>query len=129
LFNRLSRISKHFEKALRQIVETSLKVRGIDPTEAQVSVQWDTNFAYEAFDNAIAQLAALREAVGDMSPTAEKEMAKRVLAPVLYSSGKMDTIDKELDAYKGRVDKPTKQGKAKPNAPEATADQEPEPTP
>jgi hypothetical protein len=110
LYNRLTKISKHFAKALKQIVEMALRVQGIDPAEAEISVQWDTNFSYESLMNSIQQLTALRQAVGDISPVAIKEYAKRVVSPALYSSGKMDAINQEIDAYDG----PTGQQQAKP---------------
>jgi hypothetical protein len=109
LYNRLASISKHYEKATKQLIEMALRVQGIDPAEANVSVSWDTNFSYEAFINAVQELQALRQAVGDISPTAIKEMAKLVVGPRLYTTGKMDAIIAEIDAFSGSLAEP--QGK------------------
>ncbi len=100
LYNRLTKYSRSLEKATKRIIELSLKVQGIDPADAGVQVQWNTNFSYESFANAIEQIAAFRDAVGDMSETAVKQLVIKMVQGELYSSGKMDTIESEINAWK-----------------------------
>jgi hypothetical protein len=97
LYNRLTQFCRHFEKAMKSTIEMALRVQGIDPIAAGVTVQWDTNFSYEAFISNVEQLIALREALQDLSPTAVKEYAKKVISPQLYNCGKMEAIVKEID--------------------------------
>jgi hypothetical protein len=99
LFNKLSKITKHFEKALKQIIDMALRVQGIDPEEAGVSVQWDRNFSYEAFITSLEQLSMLKQTVTDISPTLVSEYMKAVAAPQMYASGKMPTIEAEADRW------------------------------
>lgn len=102
LFNKLSKITKHFERAIKQIVEMALRVQGIKE-DCGVTVQWDRNFAYEAFITAIQELQMLKQTASDISPTAIAEYAKAVIAPKLYSSGKMADVDREADEWAKKV--------------------------
>lgn len=99
LYNRMTRISKHFEKAYKQIIEMALKVQGIDPVKAGVKVQWGTNFSFESFANAIEELTSLRAVLSDISPTAIGEMSKKTIQPALYNSDQLEVIDKEIDDW------------------------------
>ena len=112
LFNKLSKIVKHFEKALKQIVEMALKVQGIDPVKAKVTVQWDKNFSYEAFSATLEQLAMLRQSASDISPTAVREYAKAVISPQLYNSPKIEQIEAEIDEWVPPVTPPPPPGGA-----------------
>lgn len=100
LNNKLTMISRHFEKSYKQILEMSLTVQGIDPAEAEISVQWDTNFVYEPFATSLEQLSLLKETVSDMSKTAVEEYAKKTLGSQLYNSGAIEKINKELEEWK-----------------------------
>lgn len=106
LYNRLTIIARHLEKSMKQVVEMALRVQGIsaaDVRAANVKVEWDVNFSYEAFINSIEQLAALKAAAADIAPTAIKEYTKKVVGSELYGSGKLDQINKEIDQWKPQI--------------------------
>lgn len=99
LYNRLTRISKHFEKAMRQLIEMALRVQGIDPAEAQVQVQWGTNFAFESFATAIEELTAARNVVQDIAPTAVAELTRKTMGAQIYDSEKIGAVNDEIDKW------------------------------
>ena len=104
VFNRLGVMARQFEKADKKIIETALRVQGYDDAdivEAAVTVEWDTNFSYAPFMNAIEELTALKAVIGDISTTAIKEFAKATIAPKLGTSKDWDTITEEIEAYDG----------------------------
>jgi hypothetical protein len=121
LFNKLSKITKHFERAMKSIIEMALKVQGINPVDAGVTVQWDTNFSYESFINSLENLALMKSTVADISPTAVSEYTKSVVSPQLYNSPKLDQIEQEINDWKPAVVAPTKSGIQQPGGPNAAA--------
>ena len=125
LYNRLSKISKNLEKSMKRVVEMSLRVRGIDPKEAKVSVQWDTNFSYEAFVSALEELSLLRETAGDISTTLVKEFVKKTVGPEVYNSGKIDEIMAEIDKWQPAPQQ--NNGKQKGKGADASAPNTPQP--
>ncbi len=101
VFNSLGVMARQYEKAFKKIIETMLLVKGYTPEEvraAQITVRWDTNFSYAPFSQTIEELAALKAAIGDISPTALKEMVKRTLSPKLSDAIEWDKIEGEIDA-------------------------------
>ena len=99
LYNKLTRMAKSLEKATKRVINLTLAVQGIDPDQANVKVSWPTNFSYESLTEAIEQLAAARDAAGDMSPTAIKQLALKMYTPALYNTGEMDKITKEINDW------------------------------
>lgn len=122
LYNRLTSIAKHLEKSMKKVIETALKIQGIDPKDAKVNVQLPTDYSYESLINAIEQLAALKATAGDISNTAIREFTKKVIAPVLYNTGKLDAINAEIDQWvftpPDAESSPSDQGKASDDADE-----------
>ena len=134
LYNAMTRVARQFEKSIRKIVEMALRVQGIDPEEAGVTVEWDCNFSYEAFLSALEELKTLRDVVQDISPTAVKAYAEMSVFPKVYNSPYIDDIRKEFADWKPEateynpdapvpdpaVDKNAKAADADENAPPST---------
>lgn len=110
LYNRLTTISKQLAKSMKQVIDMSLRIRGIDPAEADVSVQWENSFSYEAFISALEELREAKAVAADLSPTAVKELTKRAMSSKLYDSGKMEEINDEIDAWVPQPVQPEKPG-------------------
>ncbi len=101
LYNTLGNMARQFEKALRRIIETALRVQGYsdaDIAEAKVTVQWDTNFSYQPFLSSIEELTALKAVMQDLSETAVKEFAKKTISAKLGNTAKWEEISEEIDS-------------------------------
>jgi hypothetical protein len=99
LFNKLTTYTRRMEKTVKEIVDMALRVQGIDPVEADVRVDWDTNFSYESFTNAQQQLSMVIQNLSDISPTAVAEFCKKVMGPQMFGSPMLEKVYKEFDAY------------------------------
>jgi hypothetical protein len=100
LYNFLTNVSRHFGKSAKQVVELSLKLKGYSDDEikkAKVTVTWDTNWSFEALSDNLQNLILMKTALSGLVSTAEKEFAKRVIAPELFNSSKWDEMVKEID--------------------------------
>jgi hypothetical protein len=118
LYNALSRMAKHLERSVKQLLEMMLRVKYAgDPSfnvrNAAVAVQWNTNFSYESFINNLTQLATLKQTASDLSPTFVKEYAKKVAMSELYNipENKKEEIISEMEKWNN---KPTEVGKTVP---------------
>ena len=103
LYNRMVRISRHFEKAMRQTIEMALRIQGIDPKEAGVQVQWGNNFAFDSFINAIEEATAFRNLAQDLAPTAVAAIVKKSMGAQIYDTDAIADAEKEVDEWVKRA--------------------------
>lgn len=105
LLMKLTNISKHIENAMKQVIDMALRVQGLDPIEAGVTVTWGTNFAYESLTNSLEQCSLLRSVASDISPTLVSELLNKATMPEMYNSLKIDDIENESNKW---IDKQNK---------------------
>lgn len=103
LYNRMVRISRHFEKAMRQVIETALRVQGINVSDAGVTVTWGNNFAFEAFINAVEEATAFKALAQDMAPTAVASIVKKAFGSQIYDTATIKSAETEIDQWVKRT--------------------------
>lgn len=100
LYTRLTAMAQHLAVGMKRVIETALKVQGYSSEQiedASVEVAFNTNWSFEAFMDSVQELEQTRKTIGDLTKTAIKEMAKRVVNSKLYNSAQIQQIHKEID--------------------------------
>lgn len=117
LYNRLKRMARHLEQFTKRIFEKMLLVKGIDPKEANLKVQWNCNFDFESPITVIQEAQQLRQALqitgtDSISPTAEIAWIRKSVEAYLYGSDDMPQILAELDAAPAKMKEASDQQQA-----------------